>query len=343
MCRLWNEAFQTEAFKELFNQFENMPSSKQMGKAMLNGTYSHDSNLFTRAADGYHFFKSFIDLYKTQPQKVLQTISELVDDTGKYQIFLDRFCFLSFIEYLVYFLDEQIAGGKERSLLKKEEAFISYSTKNKIIAGKIKLAFEDLRIDSFMAHEDIQPSQEWQKTILEHLAMCSIFVPVISEEFMESEWTQQEAGMVMNNPGIIILPICISICNPPGFLARYQALKIKNEFISAWLIGEALIKEKTTHVLPYLVDHLKYVNGFRGAEDLMATIMPHLDKLSAEQVVEFADGCIKNAQVWDASLCNSEMIPEFIRRKGSLIPKDKLKVLQYQIDKHEWWPVKPTV
>ena len=66
-------------------------------------------------------------------------------------------------------------------------AFISYSSDDKEIAGIVKKALSNLGIDSFLAHEDITPSQEWQVEIANKLNTCNIFVPIITENFRESD------------------------------------------------------------------------------------------------------------------------------------------------------------
>lgn len=336
-CRLWDEAFRTEIFKGLFKRFEDLPLAKEAGQAMLGGTYFGESDSFTRAAFGYHFLQKFVEPYRNQYHQLLRNINEPVDDSEKYQIFLDRYCVLAFLEYLLFFLDEEIAGGGLRGITGKEEAFISYSTANKLVAGKIKGAFDELKIDSFMAHEDIQPSQEWQKTILEHLDSCTMFIPLITDDFMLSEWTQQEAGIAMGR-GIPIIPICVSNRNPPGFLARYQALKIVENQIGAWKVGKALLEKKSALVLDYFIKDLKEVRSFRGAEEVMAVIVPYFGTLNTQQAVQFVENCIGNGQVWDAKLCRDEMIPEFIRLKGNAVSKDRLEVLEYQIKNMQAWP-----
>ena len=45
------------------------------------------------------------------------------------------------------------------------KAFLSYSTKDKKIAGKIKEEFEKIGINLFLAHQDIKISKEWRKRI----------------------------------------------------------------------------------------------------------------------------------------------------------------------------------
>ena len=107
--------------------------------------------------------------------------------------------------------------------------FISYSTKDKKIAAMIKDALSNLGISSFLAHEDISPSKEWQTEIVNELKSCNIFVPLITDNFKQSEWTDQESGAAFIK-GADIIPLSVSLdgklfITPYGFLSKYQALK----------------------------------------------------------------------------------------------------------------------
>ncbi|WP_235596800.1 toll/interleukin-1 receptor domain-containing protein [Leptospira alstonii] len=78
---------------------------------------------------------------------------------------------------------------------KKMKAFISYSTVNKRVAGKIQNILDHFGILSFLAHEDIKVSSEWQTVILNELAKSDLFVALLSNEYEKSPWCVQEAGI----------------------------------------------------------------------------------------------------------------------------------------------------
>ncbi|MEM2058884.1 MAG: toll/interleukin-1 receptor domain-containing protein [Thermoproteota archaeon] len=109
------------------------------------------------------------------------------------------------------------AGVTRRTLL-----FISHSHKDKETASYIKSELRDFDIDAFVAHEDISPTEEWQKVILEKLKQCTGILLLLTEDFKNSDWTDQETGFALALNKIII-PIKITI-DPYGFVSRYQAL-----------------------------------------------------------------------------------------------------------------------
>lgn len=99
--------------------------------------------------------------------------------------------------------------------------FISHLTENKESASNLKKCLLMYGIDGFVAHEDIQPSKEWQleleKALFTMDALCAIVVP----KFIESQWCDQEVGIALGQRKLVI-----SINkgrNPYGFFGKYQA------------------------------------------------------------------------------------------------------------------------
>lgn len=80
-------------------------------------------------------------------------------------------------------------------MVSKPRVFLSYSHKDRVIAGSIKTTLGSEALEVFMAHEDIQPSLEWQEEIFRQLKLCDIFIPLFSNNFRKSNWTDQESGL----------------------------------------------------------------------------------------------------------------------------------------------------
>ncbi len=101
------------------------------------------------------------------------------------------------------------------------KVFLSYSTQDKVIAGLIKSFLEPFGVEVFLAHEDIEPSYEWQEVIIEQLKTCNAFVPLLTENFHSSNWTDQETDFALSRQ-IPIIPIDAGE-KPYGFIGKYQA------------------------------------------------------------------------------------------------------------------------
>lgn len=68
------------------------------------------------------------------------------------------------------------------------KAFLSYSTDDKQLAGRIKRELAFWGIDVFLAHEDLVPSSEWQDEIKRNVESCDVFIPLLTGSFKLSDW-----------------------------------------------------------------------------------------------------------------------------------------------------------
>ncbi len=76
--------------------------------------------------------------------------------------------------------------------------FISYSHKDRVLVGEIKTYFTfSFGFNVILAHEDIEPTQAWEDEILSNLRSCNVFIPIITEHYYNSVWTDQETGFVL--------------------------------------------------------------------------------------------------------------------------------------------------
>lgn len=106
-------------------------------------------------------------------------------------------------------------------------SFISYASSDKKIAGKLKrYLMLYCGFDVFLAHEDMQPSIEWEKEIMEAIKKADYFIPLISEGFKTSDFTDQEVGAAVCMEKRII-PVKLQRISPYGFMSRYQAFQYK--------------------------------------------------------------------------------------------------------------------
>lgn len=107
-------------------------------------------------------------------------------------------------------------------------AFISYSSKQKVIGGKFKSYLENYcGYETFIAHDDIPGSTIWEDEIIQAIENADFFIPLISREFKKSPFTDQETGIAVFLKKKII-PIKLDEINPYGFIEKYQALQYKN-------------------------------------------------------------------------------------------------------------------
>ena len=77
-------------------------------------------------------------------------------------------------------------------------------------------------MSAFVAHEDIEPTLEWQVQIERALHSMELFISIHTPKFNESIWTQQEVGFAVGR-GVKIIALRMGE-DPAGFISKHQAL-----------------------------------------------------------------------------------------------------------------------
>src|ERR1700730_11751287 len=108
-------------------------------------------------------------------------------------------------------------------------AFVSYSHVDRAYGAQAKKVLAEFNIEAFLAHDDLEVSEEWRKRILIELRQCDFFVPLLSQNFLSSKWAPQEAGFIISRADVVIAPLSIDGTTPFGFLSHLQSRRIPNE------------------------------------------------------------------------------------------------------------------
>ncbi|MCH7768728.1 MAG: toll/interleukin-1 receptor domain-containing protein, partial [Nitrospinae bacterium] len=104
--------------------------------------------------------------------------------------------------------------------------FLSGLATEKKAIKAIKTELGDYGLVCFLAHEDIEPTREWQTEIETALTTMDALVAYLTPGFNESEWTDQEVGVAIGRK-VPIVPLKAGI-DPYGFIGKYQALQAKD-------------------------------------------------------------------------------------------------------------------
>lgn len=120
--------------------------------------------------------------------------------------------------------------GPSRSL-ERVEVFLSYSHNDRVLAGKIAAFLRGREIDVFLAHEDIEISEEWKNEIFKHLGSCAVLLALLTPSFEKSVWTNQETGYMLGRRNGKVVPLIVeeSDLKRIGFLEALQGIPIKAE------------------------------------------------------------------------------------------------------------------
>lgn len=179
--------------------------------------------------------------------------------------------------------------------------FISHVSTYKVLASQIAYFLADYGISAFVAHEDIEPAKEWVEEIIIALSTMDACIALLSNDFPDSPWTDQEMGFAVAR-GVPIIPVKIDLI-PYGFMGRYQALKgvppLGHEL--APRIGEILFHDPRNHeklakgVVAALESSERYSQA--NARSAHLARLPHF---STDLVERLKLALVSNGQVRDS-------------------------------------------
>lgn len=98
--------------------------------------------------------------------------------------------------------------------------FISHLSSEKVLAAQLQEALLAYGISGFVAHNDIEPTLEWQTQIETALATADSLVAMLHPAFHASSWTDQEIGFAMGR-GLPVFAVRFGQ-DPYGFIGRFQ-------------------------------------------------------------------------------------------------------------------------
>lgn len=207
--------------------------------------------------------------------------------------------------------------------------FISHIAQHKSEAKKIKDSLKDFGIASFVAHDDIEPSSEWQSEIVRALESMSMFIALLTEGFKESNWTDQEVGFAVAR-GVLILPVSRGI-DPYGFIGKIQALR--------WSASSAFPVAHEVMILALKSDKLKsrakraFIEALAKSESwsttkILSYILPNIDSLTSDEADWFVDVYNSSSEVYKEFRIKGEITDELRRMTGNNYMIDSYSRLQ---------------
>ena len=172
--------------------------------------------------------------------------------------------------------------------------FLSHKTEVKKETSILKEKLRLYGVSCFVAHEDIHPTNEWQNEIENALHTMDVFVALLTDEFHESLWTDQEVGFAFGR-GVPIISVKLGK-DPYGFIGKFQALSCSWEKAPAE-IAKILIKKEP--MVNAYINAIRDCLNFDNANKL-AELLPLLDRLSETQIEKIQKAFNENGQVHDS-------------------------------------------
>ncbi len=155
--------------------------------------------------------------------------------------------------------------------------FLSHKSKVKKETAALKEALALFGISAFVAHADIKPTKAWQNEIEYALATMDAFVALMTDDFHESDWTDQEVGYAIAR-GVPIIAANLGM-NPYGFIGKFQALPCTWQTAPKEIATLLLPQERMLNAYIQAIVHCKgWTEGCRIAE-----LLPAIETLSDSQ------------------------------------------------------------
>jgi TIR domain len=180
-------------------------------------------------------------------------------------------------------------------------AFLSHVAVHKVAVSKLKVELLTFGVSSFVAHEDIEPTKEWQIEIELALRSMQTLVALLTPGFHESKWTDQEVGFALGR-GVPIIAVRLGL-DPYGFIGKQQALPGALDFPGplASSIVDLLLNHKAiaASMRESLVVGLEKAQSFACSKAVTGKL-ERLDFLTADQLQRLEAACQTNDQVESA-------------------------------------------
>lgn len=176
--------------------------------------------------------------------------------------------------------------------------FLSHVSLHKVKVSQLKVALSDRGISGFVAHEDIEPSLEWQDEITRALRSMHALAALVTADFHASNWTDQEIGWALGR-GVPVFPVRLDVV-PYGFIGKIQAIPASFEHIDslASSICQALLRNSQTHMhmRRAIVEAFEKSKSFAVAS-ILKDIVLTVDDFSEYEKGRLRAACKSNDQV----------------------------------------------
>jgi len=198
--------------------------------------------------------------------------------------------------------------------------FLSHLATFKVPTSHLQAALRKYAISSFVAHEDIEPTKEWQQEIEAGLQTMDALAAILMPGFKESNWCDQEIGVAVGRD-VLIIPIRRGL-DPYGFIGKYQGIQAHGKNIGevAKAIFHTLVKSPKTQNKMLLAISGSIVNATSPEEALdKVAIIKSLESIPTDILKSL------KVQIADNKLLTDSQ--DFINQLNTMLTKFKVSKL----------------
>ncbi|GEM_PF-1008894 len=213
--------------------------------------------------------------------------------------------------------------------------FISHADEERKVANSLKIGLENLGLEAFLAHDDIEGGIDWKPFLINKLEECDLFIPLLSKAYRLADFTDQEAGIAfaLEKP---MVPISLDGTMPYGFINKWQAIKCLSGFddntIHKIYDLISIHTEKGQREINSLIAKLARAERWVDANTVARSLFVHT-KFTDEQINHIARAFVENSEVsgsWTAGPRSLEALQKNWKR---ILPSLQRKLRPYIEDK----------
>jgi len=200
------------------------------------------------------------------------------------------------------------------------DVFLSYNSKDRVLAGRIKENLEQFGISVFLAHSDMEGGERWEREIIHRIRICDVVLVLLTPRFRRSKWTDHEVGMGIGGSKEII-PLRVTGVKLYGFLSRYHALKLEPSALSQACNGIILAMRSKTKLRQRLQN--SFIQSFATTRSFIeanrkSELLDEFGPYSSKQVSSILQAYMQNVQIHRPTTAGSRF-RDFLRKNRKLI------------------------
>ena len=173
--------------------------------------------------------------------------------------------------------------------------FLSHVSLFKQRTAQLQSVLRNYAISAFVAHEDIEPTKEWQVEIEKALFSMDALAVILTPGFNDSKWTDQEVGVAIGRD-LLIIPIRKGL-DPYGFIGKYQGMQAEGKTIGQ--VADAVFQILANHsktkgeMAGSLVDLILLSNDVNSAIEKL-NLVRRIETLPERHLEKLRDGAPSN-------------------------------------------------
>lgn len=177
--------------------------------------------------------------------------------------------------------------------------FLSHKSSVKGHVTRLKQSFSRCGIAAFVAHEDIEPTEVWQREIERALFSMDALVALVTKDFHDSAWTDQEVGVAIGRD-VPIIAVRLG-CDPYGLMGKGQGLGGcsfgDTDSIAAKVFGLLYkrLSEKS-RLFECALSVYSASNSFEDSAWKVANLLSRFEKPTSEEASRVVDAYQSNSQ-----------------------------------------------